>query len=249
MVFYFSGTGNSQFVAKEISEHIQDEIVSINRLLKKNEAGEFRSETPLVFVTPTYAWRIPKIVEKWLSKAKFHGNKNAYFTLTCGDSVGDAAFHAKKLCEKNGLIFRGLAPVIMPENYLALFSTPEKDECQKIVEKAKPLAEVLARLIEKGEDFPAQSISIKDKVLSGIINDIYYPLIVKDKGFYANDKCISCGECEEVCPINNIKIVSEKPKWHGDCTHCMACIARCPTEAIEYKKASKGRRRHYIMED
>lgn len=249
MIFYFSGTGNSQFIAKEVSAHIKDEIVSINSLIKRNKAGEFNSEKPLVFVTPTYAWRIPRSVKEWLNKAKFYGNKNAYFILTCGDSVGNAAFYSKKLCEENGLIFRGLAPVIMPENYLALFPTPEKDECQKIVEKAKPLAEVLARLIGKGEDFPTQSISIKDKVLSGIINDIYYPLIVKDKGFYANDKCISCGECEEVCPINNIKIVSEKPKWHGDCTHCMACIARCPTEAIEYKKASKGRRRHYITED
>ncbi|HZJ75801.1 MAG TPA: EFR1 family ferrodoxin [Clostridia bacterium] len=248
MVFYFSGTGNSQFVAKEISVHIQDEIVSINHLLKKNEAGEFRSETPLVFVTPTYAWRIPKIVEKWLSKAKFHGNKNAYFTLTCGDSVGNAAQYAKRLCEENGLIFKGLAPVIMPENYLALFPTPEKDKCQAILEKSKPSIELLARFIEKGESLPVQKTSIKDKALSGIVNDMYYPLIVKDKGFYANDNCISCGECEEICPLNNIKIASEKPVWHGDCTHCMACIARCPTEAIEYKKASKGRHRHYIME-
>lgn len=249
MIFYFSGTGNSQFVAKEISKHIQDELISINQLIKEKKTGEFNSEKPLVFVTPTYAWRMPKIVERWLSEAKLEGNKNAYFILTCGDSVGNAAFYAKKLCTEKGLSFKGLSLVKMPENYLVLFPTPEKDECQKILEKSKPLVEDLARLIEKDEPFPAKKISIMDKIYSGIVNDVYYPLIVKDKGFYANDKCISCGDCESVCPLNNIKIVSGKPKWHGDCTHCMACIACCPTEAIEYKKASVGRHRHYIMED
>lgn len=248
MVFYFSGTGNSQFVAKEISAHINSEIISINNLIKNDKAGEFSSESPLVFVAPTYAWRMPKIVEKWLYNAKFNGNKNAYFILTCGDSVGSAAKYAKKICEETGLNFKGLSPVIMPENYLALFKTPEKDECQSIVEKAKPSIKLLAEFIEKGESFPIQKTSIKDKALSGVVNDVYYPLIVKDKGFYAKDNCISCGDCEKVCPLNNIKIESKKPVWHGNCTHCMACIAVCPVKAIEYKKASKGRHRHYIME-
>ncbi|MFQ8599465.1 MAG: 4Fe-4S binding protein [Oscillospiraceae bacterium] len=35
----------------------------------------------------------------------------------------------------------------------------------------------------------------------------------------------------------------------GNCTHCMACIGGCPTEAIDYKSISKGKRRYYIMEE
>ena len=61
--------------------------------------------------------------------------------------------------------------------------------------------------------------------------------------------CVSCGKCAQRCPLNNIRISDGKPVWNGNCTHCMACIGGCPTEAIEYKSASKGNRRYYIMKD
>ncbi len=248
MVFYFSGTGNSQLVAKEIGAYINDEIVSINHFLKNEKRGIFKSVSPLIFVLPTYAWRIPKVVDKWIRKAEFTGNKDAYFILTCGGEVGNANVYAKKLCKKAGLTFRGLAPIIMPENYLALFPTPDESQCQIIIEESKPHIKLLAEQIQRGEAFPRKKASIKDKLLSGPVNLIFYPLFVNDKGFVVKDDCISCNKCAESCPLNNIKMDAGKPTWKGDCTHCMACIACCPKEAMEYKAGSKGRHRHYIME-
>ena len=57
MIFYFSGTGNSQRTAIQMSEILGDEIVSINKYLKKGEKDTFHSEDPLVFVAPTYSWK------------------------------------------------------------------------------------------------------------------------------------------------------------------------------------------------
>ena len=48
------------------------------------------------------------------------------------------------------------------------------------------------------------------------------------------EKCISCGKCAQLCPLNNIQLVDGKPRWGSSCTQCMACICRCPQEAIEY---------------
>ena len=63
MVLYFSGTGNSQFAALRLAEGIgDDEVVSINRHLKEGKHAALRSERPLVFVAPTYCWRMPKVV-------------------------------------------------------------------------------------------------------------------------------------------------------------------------------------------
>ena len=248
MVFYFSGTGNSKYVAEQIANYINDKIISINDLIKNNKESAFKSETPLIIVVPTYAWRIPKVVEQWIRITKFEGNKDIYFVLTCGDSVGNAGFYAKKLCKETGLNFRGLAPIIMPENYLAIFPTPDKYQCQVIIKKSKPYTEILVKLIQKGESFPESKVSLIGKLQSGIINLIFYPLIVKDKGFTVSNDCISCNKCALNCPLNNIELISGKPVWKGNCTHCMACIAYCPTEAIEYKSTSKGRHRHYIME-
>lgn len=73
---------------------------------------------------------MPRAVEQWIREAHFEGNPNAYFVLTCGVGCGNAAAYAQKLCTEKGLRFCGLAPVVMPENYLAMFATPSEGECQ-----------------------------------------------------------------------------------------------------------------------
>lgn len=40
--------------------------------------------------------------------------------------------------------------------------------------------------------------------------------------------------------LSNIRLEDGSPVWGSDCTHCMACICRCPEQAIEYGKASLG---------
>ena len=48
--------------------------------------------------------------------------------------------------------------------------------------------------------------------------------------------------------MNNIRLQNGKPLWGGRCTHCMACIGYCPTEAIEYGKKSVGKPRYHFEE-
>lgn len=249
MVLYFSGTGNSQFAAELIADIIQDEVVSINSYVKNRKKAKFHSERPFLFVAPTYAWRVPKLVEQWILKNDFTGSRDVYFVLTCGGGCGNASAYAKKLCLKKSMRFCGLVPVLMPENYLAMFPTPSKSQCQEIIEAARPQIASIAAQIHAGEYLEESSLSITDRVQSGPVNWLFYAFAVKDKGFKASDKCIACGKCAQSCVLNNIDIESGKPVWKGNCTHCMACIAGCPTEAIEYNDKSKGRYRHYIMKN
>lgn len=250
MVLYFSGTGNSQFVAFRLAQLLgEDGAVSINRYLKSSEKEQFHTDRSLVFVAPTYAWRLPKVVSDWIEVTHFDGNRNAYFILTCGGSVGNAAAYAKKLCEKAGLRFSGLAPVVMPNNYVALSDTPDEPECRELLEAAKSKTAVLASRIQKGEPFSEAAVSWMDRISSGPVCDLFYTFFVHDKGFFASNACLSCRKCAQRCPLNNIDMVNGKPMWKGNCTHCMACICGCPTEAIEYKSISKGKRRYYIMDD
>lgn len=249
MVFYFSGTGNSQLAAKQIAAALGDSLVSINQALKTGERQAFRSERPLVFVAPTYAWRMPKAVSDWIRASRFEGNPRAYFVLTCGGSVGNAAAYAKKLCGETKLEFCGLAMVAMPNNYVALSDTPDKAECAAIMERAGERVASLAALIGQGDPFPETAATLKDRMNSGPVCGLFYGLFVRDKGFASTDGCTSCGKCAERCPLNNISIKNGRPVWNGNCTHCMACIGGCPAAAIEYKSASKGRRRYYMMEE
>lgn len=250
MVFYFSGTGNSQLAAKQIADELGDNLTSINQCLKKGERSDFCSLQPLVFVAPIYAWRVPEVVEKWICKTKFAGNSRTYFILTRGGSTGgNAAAYAKKLCAKAGLGYQGLASVHMPENYIALSKAPSEKECESIIAQARPVFSELARQIKEDRLFSEEPVSIGGRLLSGPVHELYYRFFIKDKGFTVSDACVSCGKCAKRCPLNNIDIIDGKPLWKGNCTHCMACICSCPVEAIEYKSISKGKRRYDIMEE
>ena len=61
MILYFSGTGNSRYIAEVINSVIEDKLVSINECLKNNLIVSL--EQQYIIVCPTYAWRIPRVVE------------------------------------------------------------------------------------------------------------------------------------------------------------------------------------------
>lgn len=245
MILYFTGTGNSRYAAQIIEKVTGDKLVSINEFLKNNMKGNLRSEKLFVFVVPTYAWKIPRIVEDFIREVEFSGTNKVYFVMTCGVDAGDSINHIKKLCDEKNFNLKGYAEIKMPENYIAMFDVPKKEECDKVLEKADEVLFYIADKIKNNEKFEEKSVTILDKLKSGIVNSLFYTFCVSSKGFYAEDKCIGCGKCVTLCPLNNIQLRNKKPKWGSDCTHCMACICACPVEAIEYKNKTKDKHRYY----
>ncbi len=83
MVLYFSGTGNSRYVAEKISEISDDKMISINQRLKYNDYSPVESDRPLVFVGPVYAGRLPRVMDAYIRNVTFNGTIQAYFIGTC----------------------------------------------------------------------------------------------------------------------------------------------------------------------
>lgn len=244
MVLYFSGTGNSAYVAKKIAKGVQDEAVSLNDRIRSGDHTKRDSETPWVFVVPTYGWRIPRIVQDWIERADLHGNRQAYFVMTCGGDIGNAGKYVKELCEKKGLLYMGCLEVVMPENYVAMFSVPDEAKARKIIEKAEPVIAGAVELVRDRKAFPERKAGIGARISSGAVNSMFYPLFVHAKKFYATPECVGCSVCAKVCPLKNVTMEKGRPKWGDNCTHCMACICKCPKEAIEYGKKTKGKTRY-----
>ena len=240
MILYFSGTGNSEYTAKRIGKEIDDEVFNLFDKIRNRDFSDMHSERPWVVSVPTYAWRIPRIVEKWLENTRLKGNKDIYFVMTCGGSIGKAGKYLEKLCAEKKMNYCGCAGIVMPENYIALFSTPTEESALQIIEQAERVINDTAHVIKSCDKLVQSNISFGDKMNSGIVNGIFYPMFVHAKKFYATDACISCGKCAAVCPLNNVRLENGKPVWGGNCTHCMACICRCPKEAVEYGKHSHG---------
>lgn len=247
MIFYFSGTGNSKHAAEEIAAVTGENAISLNKKIKE---GDYKTVTlkegeRLVFVAPTYGWRIPRVVEDWIKKTEFKNAKNAWFVLTCGGEIGHAYKYIRKLCLEKGFDYMGTAQVLMPENYVAMFRVPDNDEARETVKKAEPVIEDAAKNIFEGNKlFAPRGNYILYSFLSGAVNRLFYAFIVKSKKFWVKDNCVSCGKCVEACSLNNVSLQNGKPIWGNDCTHCMACICYCPQKSIEYGKKSKGKNRY-----
>ena len=68
MILYFSGTGNSRHVAKRMAAELDDQLLDLNERIKAEDTSPVETGEDLVVVTPTYAWRIPRLVRDWLLK-------------------------------------------------------------------------------------------------------------------------------------------------------------------------------------
>ena len=103
MVLYFTGTGNTRYIAKRIAEALGDELLSTNDRIKAGDTSPVTTDGRLVIVTPTYAWRIPHIVRDWLLKTDFPNAKQAWFVMDCGSEIGNAAGYNRALCREKQL--------------------------------------------------------------------------------------------------------------------------------------------------
>lgn len=251
MVLYFSGTGNSQFVAEEIAKVTNDELISINQLLKQNNFPCLDcKQKPLVFVAPTYAWRIPRVVDEFIRKVSFSSQKDAYFILTCGSETSNAIHYVEKLCNDTGLTLGGFAEVVMPDNYITLSPSFDAKAAKETVQNALPTIQTIANNIAQDKPFELYSKpKLVGKLESSVVNPMFYSLFVTAKGFYSTEKCISCKKCAQLCPLNNISFSSKLPSWGEKCTHCMACICGCPTQAIEFKNKTQNKARYFFQKD
>lgn len=246
MIFCFSGTGNSRYIAKQIAETLQDQVIDLNGKIKEQDTSPIQTDENVIVVVPTYAWRIPRVVSDWIWKIKLTGAKRIWFVMDCGSEIGDTAKYNRRLAEKKKWQYMGTAQIVMPENYIAMFNAPQKSEAEKIIEKAGATIERIITYIKEGKSFWAPRNTIYDRIMSSFVNPIFYRFIVKAKAFHADERCTGCGQCVRKCPMNNIQPIDGTTIWSDACTHCMACICYCPAEAIEYGKKSVGKPRYHL---
>ena len=246
MILFFSGTGNSNYVAKRIADALGDALVNLNDRIKSGDTSSVETGERVIIVTPTYAWRIPRVVRDWLRKTELRGAKQAWFVMTCGSEIGNADRYNRELCTEKAISCMGTAQIVMPENYIAMFSAPHADKARQIVAQAEPSIDRAIAAIQRNQSFAPTRNNLYDRFMSGPVNPIFYKFFVKADAFAASGACIGCGQCAKRCPMNNVTLKDGKPVWGRNCTHCMACICYCPKEAIEYGKKSVGQPRYHF---
>ena len=66
-----------------------------------------------IIVCPTYAWRIPRVVEQFIRTNHFVSGTKIYFIMTCGGDIGNAAKYINRLCNEKNMILMGIGEIVM----------------------------------------------------------------------------------------------------------------------------------------
>jgi ferredoxin len=156
--------------------------------------------------------------------------------MNYGGNPGYALNHVIAALKTTGTNLSAGFGLAMPDNFMPLFNRSSKDNQSKVLKEASPAIKKIAETIKKrGKYLLPINYSIKNWVLSNPINKLWLHFHKKsDKLFWANAKCNSCGLCQAVCPVCNIKLAHGRPQWQRDCQCCLACIHWCPQQAIQY---------------
>ena len=113
MIVYYTGTGNSRYVAQRFAAALGDDLITANEYIKNDTPADLHSDRPWVFVSPTYGWQIPRIFADFLRRGRFTGSRKAYFVMTCGSEIGNAGSRIAALCADIGLDYQGVLQVVM----------------------------------------------------------------------------------------------------------------------------------------
>ena len=169
MILYYSATGNSEFCARRLAERCGDKAIDVFNYIRDGIAGEFVSDRPWVFVSPTHGWRLPALFAGFIGSARFAGSSEAYFVMTCGTDIGSAPRYNRALCSSKGLMYRGTLEVVMPENYVAMFYVPGESEAADIVRAAVPVLDAASVDIINGRDLAEPRRTPADALKSGVV--------------------------------------------------------------------------------
>lgn len=244
MIFYFSATGNSKYVAKRLAEVTEEELVDIAQCRKESRYRfHIKKRERIGIVCPTYFWGLPHVVEEFLKRMEFigEGKHYTYAVLTFGSVTGAASLDIAKYLKEKGYPLHASFAIRMVDTYTPMYDVKDKEKNHRQTAKAEEyinlvIPKVLLRVSgennrNKGVLYGASPAARKA-----------YDFARKTSNFKVKDNCIGCGVCANGCPEEAIIMKNGKPVWlKKSCSACLSCLHHCPQDAIVYAKLSENR--------
>lgn len=244
-IFYFSATGNSLKVARDIAQKVGNaELVPISRAIKKPIT---LSSDAIGLVFPVYAWGLPLIVADFITKLPAKNRSYFFAVATCGGSVARTLTQTEKMLNARGIKLSAGFKLPMPGNYTPLYGAISEDKQKQMFQKEKQSVKNIVDIVKQQKQAPInRGHFLTNWLLSGIIYKQFMSHVKRsDTSFWVTDKCNGCGVCQKICPVENIRLIDKKPAWLHKCEQCLACLHWCPEQAIQFGKKTLPRKRYH----
>ena len=240
MVFYFTGTGNSLYAAKQLDT----ELISIPQIIRGDELA-FSADS-IGIVCPIYGHEIPSMVKQFIQRSVFETNY-LYVVLTYGSRHANAVELAERVFKDSEKTADYITTLKMVDNFLPVFDMDEEVRLDKKVDQQ--ISRIKSDILGKKhflQEVSAQDRSIHETYLAAVNGA---PETVW-ANFAVSDDCIGCGICTRVCPAGCIQLLQQKAVYSGEnCQACYSCIHACPKLAIELNMPEKNPQARYRNEN
>lgn len=250
-IYYFSGTGNSLHVARELQRRIPEtNLIPIISLLDK-DVIETNGET-VGIVFPIHFTGIPIPVKYFIKKIDLRSAKYVFAIATRLGTPHSAFNDIEQILKKKGKSLDSHFTLNMASNDpKSDYEVPTKKEIKKLEFAVHTRLDFIQKIIMNKEKSQEKDTNITFPVSSLLVKSIPFirPFLefsrLKSR-YYVDSKCTGCGICEKVCLSKKIKMLNKKPVWQKDiqCFYCYACINYCPKESVQIKSFTEKNGRY-----
>ncbi|MEI6092383.1 MAG: EFR1 family ferrodoxin [bacterium] len=233
-LYYFSGTGNTLLVCRKMKETFEKNGVETKLYaIEKEVPATVNLKSCIGLAFPVAVFTTYPLVMKFINGLpQAEGTKVFMVDTMGGFSIGIRSI-IKSILNKKGYNPIACSQVVMPDNF---WPSAEKEvQNPTIVKKGVTAASKYADDILNGttqwDQFPFVPKAIY--ALSQFLFTL--PSFRKKTIKFNKAKCVKCGLCAKLCPVDNITM-HEYPVFNGKCEVCVRCNSFCPTGALYRKK-------------
>ncbi|HJJ33683.1 MAG TPA: EFR1 family ferrodoxin [Methanocorpusculum sp.] len=239
MLFYFSGTGNSLYLAQKIAEQEDTALVSIHDAVLESEYT-YDADEIVGFIFPSYFYGLPSTVKDFIEKLELKHAENAYVfsAVTCGSVTGGTTDMLRSCLASCGIPLNAAYVLRTVDNFVPGLMMPSPAGISEVLAIAEIDQEQILLQIKNRETGDFDTLKGKFPELKTKVAYPVYEKVRNTKNFRVNDTlCIGCGLCAKACNSNAIEMRNKRPVWVVDrCNLCLKCLHRCRKEAIEFGK-------------